>query len=169
MTVLTLVTSRALHGLAKPALIIAVLACTACSVFAPEERRDQVELEHSWRVWQARRADNYRYVQQRLCFCAVESVAPVLVTVSNDVVVDRRFASNDAPVPINLASSWGTIDDLFRLIDRALEMEAASLHVTYHSTLGYPTHISIDYSTNTADDEIVVTATKLEVLATSAR
>ena len=164
MTFSTLSASSTARMVVLPALLLALIAIAGCSVLAPEEKRDRLELEHSWRIWQARRAANYQYVQQRLCFCPVEVVSPVLVTVSNDVVVARRYASEDTPIPIQLSNVWGTIDDLFRLIDRAIEEEAASLHVTYHNTLGYPTHISIDYRTSIADDEIVVTATKLEVV-----
>jgi hypothetical protein len=150
------------------AIAAAAFAIAACgNLLAPSDRRQRTELEHSWRLWQARRSLSYEYVQQRLCYCALEATAAVRLTVLNDVVVMRRYEDMPEPIPQSLNSLWGTVDDLFRLVEGALDMRAASLLVTYHSTLGYPTHISIDYSTAIADDELVITATALRPLALS--
>ena len=76
-------------------------------------------------------------------------------------MISQRYIDDDIPVPLHLADVWGTVEDMFRLIEDAIDRDAESVQVTYHDRLGYPTHISIDYSSRIADDELVVTAADL--------
>ena len=145
------------------ALTLALVAA-GCSALAPGKERDRAELEHYWSSWQLHGSTSYQYVQRRLCYCLLEATLAVRVTVRDGVVIQRRYVDEDAPVPLQLATAWGTIDDLFRLIENALENDAASLLVTYDRRLGYPTHISIDYDAVTADDEIVITSSAVTFL-----
>jgi hypothetical protein len=150
-------------------LILACALLASCDVLAPTELRARTELERAWRTWQARDGISYSYVQQRLCYCLIEATAAVRITVLDGAVVDRRYTSLQTPVPVQLSTIWGTVDDLFLLIDDALNNRAHSLLVTYHQRLGYPTHIAVDYSARVADDELTITASDLKVTSTAPR
>jgi hypothetical protein len=142
-----------------------VLLLSSCDLIAPEDGRQRAELEHAWRTWQARDIRSYEYVQQRLCYCLLEAVAPVRITVRGSLVADVRYAEDGTAVPLEFSALWGTVDDLFRLIDEAIDLHAESLHVTYDRALGYPTHVSIDYHSGVADDELTITASGLRAIA----
>ncbi len=137
---------------------------SSCDLLEPGPERERAELERSWRNWQLNGGASYSYVQQRLCFCTTDAIAAVRISVRNGLVTERRRLDDNLPVSTELASIWGTVDDLFHLIDEALNVRAASLLVTYDRQYGYPTHIAIDYSTSIADEEITITASGLVLL-----
>jgi hypothetical protein len=143
--------------------IAMILLLPSCTIIAPESQRDRVELEHAWRNWQARGSLNYNYVQKRLCYCGSAILEPVRVVVRNGLVTERTYIGSNTQVSFQHAANWGTITDLFHMIDDALSEDVASLHVSYHPTLGFPTHISIDFRESLADDEIAITATSLNL------
>jgi hypothetical protein len=151
------------HAAGLGIVLSAVLA--GCNVVAPIEQRERIELERAWRTWEANGGPTYQFVQQRLCFCVSESTAPVTVTVMGNSVVQRRYTLDNSIVPLQWASLWGTVDDLFRTIDDALKNNAYSILATYDRKLGYPTHIAIDYRTGVADDELSITASQLTLAA----
>ena len=149
-------------------VVLLPLLLSSCDLLiAPGPEQDRAELERNWRLWQVNGGSNYYYVQQRLCFCIAESTAAVRIGVRNGVVTERRWLSDNLMVPLQYASLWGTVEDLFRLIEAALDDHAESLLVTYDGKLGYPTHIAIDYRKNTADEEITITASTLVLLRQS--
>ena len=150
-------------------MILLPLFLASCDLLEPGEERDRAELERSWRNWQLNGGANYSYVQQRLCFCTTDATAAVRISVRNGLVTERRRVDDNTLVLTQLASIWGTVDDLFHLIDEALNAHAASLLVTYDRQYGYPTHIAIDYSTAMADEEITITASGLVLLEAGLR
>lgn len=152
-------------------LLPLLLVASTCGVLEPGSSSDLRELTRAKTQWEAARLDNYDLVQQRLCYCTTESTLSVVTEVRDGGVRVRRYLDSGVPVPQPLQQLWGTVDDLFELVADAIDQNAASLLVTYHPTLGYPTHISIDYLGNAADDELTVTASLLHAfsLATASR
>ena len=87
--------------------------------------------------------------------------------VRNDTV-DAAFAVKDGtPAPDDML--WlPTLDNLFDQIQSAIDRSATSISVRYNLTYGYPLSINIDYDEKIADEELYVTASGLEILATEA-
>jgi hypothetical protein len=55
-----------------------------------------------------------------------------------------------------------TVDELFEVVQDAIDQEAYSLTVGYHAQLGYPTSIDIDYLLNAVDEEVSFRASGVE-------
>jgi hypothetical protein len=126
----------------------AVLLATACGdAFGPTG--GLVEARQRWR---RTRPDSYRYQLVVGCFCGLPP-QPVTIEVRGDSVLSAVDARG-APVRVPSASPYGTIDDLFDAIERAIAASAVRVDVRYEATRGYPTSIEIDGSTRIADDEI---------------
>jgi hypothetical protein len=126
----------------------AVLLATACGdAFGPTSR-----LADARQRWRRTRPEAYRYQLVVGCFCALPP-QPVTIEVRGDAVLSAVDAQG-APVRAPMASTYGTIDDLFEVIARAIAADAVQVDVSYDPTRGYPTSIAIDGSTRVADDEV---------------
>lgn len=108
--------------------------------------------------WAAAGLTNYTYEVQVGCFCGISAWTPSLVTVTDGSVSSAVRIGDSEDVPANLLSQLPTVDDLFDRIHSAEQQDAHSIDVSYHSTMGYPTSIAIDYIENAVDDEISFTA-----------
>ena len=146
------------------AILLSPLFVASCNILAPGTERDRAELERHWRIWQVNGGANYSYVQRRLCFCATESTVAVRISVRNGEVTDRRKVEDNFPIAIQFETLFGTVEDLFRTIEAAINNDAAALHVTYDHRVGYPTYISIDYHAGVADDELTITSSGLNII-----
>src|SRR5690606_23652442 len=108
--------------------------------------------------WEAYELTDYTIEQRLGCFCA-GPLQFVAVVRDNDVVALRN-----ASPPLE-DESWvdhyRTVEELFDLIEEAQEVDPAVLEVTYHPRYGYPTRIYIDYSAQTADEEVGFTLSNL--------
>ena len=134
------------------------LALTACSDAAgPLD-----DLVVARQRWVRERPAAYRYTLTRSCFCGF--VGPVEIEVRGDSVVARRSPNGEPPVGPQVASSFPSVDGLFRIVGDAIDRKAASLDAAYDPRLGYPSRISIDYDRQIADDEIVYTVSAFQRL-----
>ena len=61
------------------------------------------------------------------------------------------------------AQLYVTVEALFDLLEDAESEEAYSVDVEYDPLLGYPTDLFIDYSENTADEELGYRASGLTI------
>jgi hypothetical protein len=151
-------------SLSRARIIIAALVLplllSSCDLIAPGSDRERAELERAWHNWELNGIEDYAYVQQRLCQCQSELTAAVRVIVRSSLVNELSY-TDGSPVPEQYLTMWGTVEDLFRLIDNALNSDAASLLVSYDSKFGYPIHISIDYYADLADDNLTITSSGL--------
>jgi hypothetical protein len=157
----SLVRTRAIRALGSLFLPILI---SSCDLLEPGSGQDRARLEHSWRTWQMSGSGNYYYVQRRLCNCPSEVVTPVGISVREGIVTERLRLYDNVSVPLQYSQLWGTVDDLFRIIEHALDSDAASLVVYYDRYFGYPTHIAIDYRADVADDEITITSSALVLI-----
>ena len=102
-------------------------------------------------IWEAQQIDDYVFETRRLCFCGF--VGWLEVTVQGDVV-QSISPVEDPEIPEWVASEYPTVNELFDLLDDAVDRDAAEIEVTWHETLGYPESFWIDYSRNVADEEL---------------
>jgi hypothetical protein len=130
------------------------LLLSACSLVTDPSRFDGIarDLSLNMRRWHDRGYSSYDYVVWNQCFCVLGGVQ-VRVSVRDGQVVNVVYEGTGLPLASNLASGYGDVERLFRLIDDAIVAHAASIRATYDPTLGYPADVFIDNILNAADDE----------------
>lgn len=122
-------------------------------------------MQQNRETWQIANFRHYSYQLRRSCYCTPEAREPVILEVVKDQgVVQARFARNNQPLSAELAFRKQTIDDLFDLIDKAIDRNAYRIKVDYHPEHGYPTSIFIDYDQRMADEETSLTVSDLKAL-----
>ncbi|MEL7562704.1 DUF6174 domain-containing protein [Dehalogenimonas sp. 4OHTPN] len=138
-------------------LIIAFLAALAvsllpgCNLLIDPFQRD---LNNARSKWSAAGISDYEYHLRVACFCPPNIVSPVVVKVANDVNIGVEYSKEPKEVTNDFFKPLDTIDELFEIIQKAIDDRVASLDVEYHSTFGYPVSISIDRIKEAIDDEI---------------
>ena len=136
------------------------LICTQAAALG--DRRD---LEANWEKWQAADTNQYVYHYRKHCACRKDALAEVAVTVDAGTITNVIYIREDyktrAEVPEDRRQWYSTIDDLFRMIEEAIHLDANVVDVDYHPTMGYPTRIFIDYDESTLDDEIDIRVSML--------
>ncbi len=142
-------------------LELAVLAgmAGACSDPASGQQR---ELDLNRDRWRSENITEYTYTLQITCFCPPEITQPVLVRVSEDSILSVVDAASGEPVEGSLIGNFYTVDDLFDVVQDAIDGEAHQLSVTYDPHLGYPISIVIDYDELAVDEELALTASELK-------
>lgn len=113
-------------------------------------------------LWEAAGLSTYQYDYRKQCECPPEELRPVRIEVHAGLVKRVRYLDNLLTAESLLPSNYPTIDDLFDYIDEVSRTNAASLVVTYDSTLGYPTLISIDFRRDLTEDEFTLRVSNLE-------
>ncbi len=78
---------------------------------------------------------------------------PVNISVRENRIVDVAFVADDVPFTMIGLWEYQTVDKLFDLLQEAVDKNAHSISVDYHSELGYPVRASIDYEEYTVDEE----------------
>lgn len=137
------------------------LLLVACLPTGPSTRDDFLRNRQRW---EERRPAAYEFVFQRSsCECLPERTIPMQVTVREgriDSVVELQTGE-----PIS-AETHGAlrIDDLFALIQQAIDQGAYRISVSYDRDLGYPTSIVLDHDAQIADDEIEFSSRELRAV-----
>ena len=114
-------------------------------------------LEENRAKWQAAGISSYEYRYRKVCECHPETPADTIVTVAGGDIVavsyDREDYLEPIPVPAEKHDWFRTVEDLFVLVERALD-SAEVIRVSYDPELGYPTRIFVDYEVNLVDEEV---------------
>lgn len=134
-----------------------------CSLFGPDGSRDERQsfLRHAMDQWEANGPAGYEYTLAFSCGeCPPDWTHPLWIRVEAGEVVSVFDLSAGTPVDPNARSL--TIDELFEVIQTAVQEGVYRLAVKYHPDLGYPISISIDHDSLVADDEIGYSATGLQ-------
>jgi len=137
--------------------VAASVFLSACSV-NPFALSREAASDHRAR-WSASGIVDYEYVFGRTCECTRETTRRMRVEVRGGSVAGATY--RDTGEPATMANGYPTVEDLFDLIDDAIQRRAAGLTVSYDGPLGYPTEITIDYDLEVADDEITINASNL--------
>lgn len=145
-------------------------AKTAVAEPTPNEpklgRTDAAEVQANRNRWHSSKVDNYRFVLDAECFCALEPRSPVAIEV--------REGESTSIKPLEESDSFyfhsesykqhDTIDDLFNVIEEALNRNAEIVNVAYDPTFGYPLSVAIDRRKSFADDELSLWVKQFEVV-----
>ena len=113
----------------------------------------QSKLDQNRKKWASAMMSNYQFNFRWLCYCTPEYVAPVNVTVRESRIDGVAFVESDVSVAIEDLKRYRTIKGLFDLLQEGIDKNAHSISAEYHSELGYPVKVSIDYEEYTVDEE----------------
>jgi hypothetical protein len=146
------------------AIVVTAVSITACEVLGldSEARSAHEQLIRQRQRWMSSGYQSYTYTLRVSCFCLLQ--VPVTIDVVANEVVSARYADGSGVLSAEALESTPTIDDLFRIIERALADRVDGLNVVYHPTLGYPQSISIDHRFGVADDEVAYDVSGLTAL-----
>ena len=119
-------------------------------------------LKFNRNLWNQQNISNYRYTFSNGCFCIPDARGPVVIEVRNGQTTSITSVATGQPVDPQYFQKYSTIPKLFNLIQDAIARQASSLSVSYAPSLGYPTQIDIDYSSQIADEELYLTIENFE-------
>ncbi len=137
----------------KPLLVLLPLL-VSCVIFSSDEADVQGELDANRAVWDAAAIHDYSMTFQRLCsLCSVEFLIPVRLIVRGDTIDEARDVDTGAPVQEPAVGAFLTIDEVFQVIQQAIDQTAAEIDVSYNSTLGYPIDVDIDLRRSQFSDD----------------
>ncbi|MGQ0766443.1 MAG: DUF6174 domain-containing protein [Gemmatimonadota bacterium] len=138
---------------------------SSCIIFVgPGDRDDQLRsLVRARARWNANGSTDYEYVLRQNCYCILGG-QPVRVTVRQGQMTQAILISTGQPVPANLRAGFLTVDQLFDLLEDAINQRAHNIRVTYDDDLGFPVDFFIDYSEQIADEERGYVATDYRLL-----
>ena len=137
----------------KPHLVLLPLL-VGCVIFTTPEEDVQGELDINRAQWDAAEIHDYGINFQRLClFCGVEFLIPVRLTVRGDTIYEVTDVDTGAPVVEPAPGAFLTIDEVFDVIQGAIDQSAAEINVRYNSMFGYPTDVTIDLSRSLFNDD----------------
>ncbi|WP_242048522.1 MULTISPECIES: DUF6174 domain-containing protein [Nostocaceae] len=125
---------------------------------------DLQQLVVNRKLWNQQNIRNYRYTLSRSCFCAPAARGPVIITVRNGITASITTTTGQPVSNPEFFERYKTIPKLFNVIADAIARRADNVDVTYNSRRGYPTQISIDYSFQTADEELFLTIENFQTL-----
>jgi hypothetical protein len=150
---------------------VAALAACALTVVAQAQRTSAAavdELQASWARWTAAGLASYEYGYNKYCDCHRDTPPETIVVVAGGAIerVYHLYDGSAREVPAREGSTdlYWTIEDLFRLIEGALERNA-TVRARYDAALGYPTAVFVDYDADFIGDEIDVRLTRLKLRA----
>lgn len=121
-------------------------------------REAQMELDRHRALWASRRSDDYSFVLEPICFCPQNLLDPVTVRVEDGVVAAVTYVESGKAPEHDGYGRYVTIDELFDIIQEAIDDEASQITATYDPEIGYPRDVRIDYEARMADEEYIFTA-----------
>ena len=119
-----------------------------------EPDSDLIKWQKNWNIWNENKLSDYSFNFRASCFCIDEWVSEVKVTVSSNNISKVILIKNNLSPTKLKPEQWFTIDELFDYAKNALE-QAYKYDIKYDTSFGYPKEISIDWSEDIADDEVI--------------
>lgn len=149
-----------------PALLLPLLA--GCNLGNNDEFQRQ-NLSQARLFWAGKSVDSYSYIVELQCFCApADQLRPVLVTVEDGVPTSLLYYHTNpalrTPAPASVFGPYDTVEELFDIIDDAIDRDAERLQVGYDPQYGFPDFANIDYE-NGGSEQILFVVTEFEPAA----
>ena len=115
----------------------------------------QSQLDNNRKKWDSEMASNYQFSFQWSCYCTMDFVAQVNITVLENRIHSAAYVDGDVPIPLEVAiERYEAMDGLFDLLQSAIDENAYTISANYHPDLGYPIEVWIDYEKNSVDEEL---------------
>ena len=141
-----------------PSLILFFAAGLAGCPESPEQSENDAARER----WQDANITHYRFEYRRSCECTAELGSPMVIEVDAGAIVSATYIDSGESVPESIRDDLQTVDELFDLIQEAIDQAAESVTVTYHAEHGFPTDVRIDYDAQIADEEFLLVLSNLQ-------
>lgn len=129
-----------------------------CDILGLDDDRHvdtQSLLDSNRKKWDSEMASNYQFNFQWSCYCTMDFIAEVNITVRENRIQGATFVESDVPIPLDAAiERYKVMDGLFDLLQSAIGENAHTIAAKYHPELGYPTEVWIDYEQNSVDEEL---------------
>jgi hypothetical protein len=145
--------------IAVPALLLAALA--GCDVVGGDiDNFQRDKLSQARTQWDGKNVASYSYILELECFCAPASeLKPVLVTVQNGAAASLQYWNEDpakrTPAPAATFGAYDTVEELFDVVEDAIERDADVLQVGYDPEFGFPQIINVDYQVGGSDQKLL--------------
>jgi len=129
---------------------------------SPEEPRERSPLEINRLKWKENKLNTYQFQLQWQCFCTLDYVASVLVTVNQGAITKVLGAKSGQSVSVNRYKNYLTMEGLFDFVQSAINENAIQIDINYHPKYRFPTKAWIDWNWMIADEEkgFLITALK---------
>lgn len=115
----------------------------------------QSRLDSNRKMWDSQMASNYRFNFQWSCYCTMDFVAEVNISVRENRIHGAVLVEGDVPIPLDAAiERYKVMAGLFDLLQSAIDDNAYTITTKYHSEMGYPTEVWIDYEQQSVDEEL---------------
>ncbi|MBU1095230.1 MAG: hypothetical protein KKB34_02010 [Bacteroidetes bacterium] len=126
---------------------------------------ESLDLESAKAKWNNKRIYSYTINEKVDCFC-LNAGKFFEITVSGNTINKVVNIKNGQELDPQYWSLFQTVDDLFLLIDSLNPESMAKFEVDYNKSLGYPSMLNLDYSSQIADEEINYTLNNLQIVGT---
>jgi hypothetical protein len=126
------------------ALLAGIGACSSPN--RPDSGGDPArELAQNQQRFHATVGTTYRVTFENNCFCPVEVLSPVRLTVRDGSITEVTPISDGTAVPRAQWRAYRTVDDVFTEIATGMSRGARRVAAEYDSRYGYPRDVLIDY------------------------
>ncbi|HEX6373669.1 MAG TPA: DUF6174 domain-containing protein [Longimicrobium sp.] len=134
----------------RKGLVVACLAVLGACGDATGVVSAPIELERARGLWDARGVQDYR-MTVRLTGAWIGGAAEIQVR--GGVPVSVRPVGLPEGIPAEAFRDYDTVEELFAILQHAVDNDAERIAAEYHPRLGVPVEVSIDHRLTTADDE----------------
>lgn len=124
------------------------------------------DLDRAMARWDSANVSSYAFTFRYSCFCPPQVSQEVRITVRHDSVISVLDTAGVA-VDTTWYRNYLTVDRMFASIRITIGNVPDSISASYDAQLGYPTHISVDPSRQTVDEEFAFRVTAFQVAAAS--
>lgn len=144
------------------ALLLLAVAAAGCDNPFNNDQFQREELARARALWGREGGPSYTFTVELQCYCAPgTSLAPVVVTVKNGQPVSRIYAKAKPADPSITASAevfgpYDTVDELFEVIEDAIDRDANVLQVGYNDLKGFPDIINVAVKGGASNDQRIV-------------
>lgn len=144
--------------IAAPVLLLAALA--GCEGLGDDDSFQLQKLAQARTQWDSKNVASYSYIVELECFCAPASeLEPVLVTVRNGAVASLEYWDENpakrTPAPAAIFGPYDTVEELFDLVEDAIDRDADMLQVGYDPEYGFPQIINVDYQAGGSEQKLL--------------
>jgi len=155
---------KTVRNLLVALILIVIFLISGCSNELSAAKKQLRENQEKWDRQSELFDRDYTYTIQIGCFCPEDIRAPVNVSVMDGETKFVVYQKNGQPVTNDIFNRINSVENLFKIVQEAIDSEADKLTVEYDVNLGYPKHISIDPIKDAVDEEHAYTISDFAIL-----
>jgi hypothetical protein len=87
---------------------------------------------------------SYTFTWQMACFCSPTVSQPIRITVADGAIASAVYVDTQQPVDASIRGLLKTIDEVFALIQQAIDADYDEVSVSYDSQVGFPSRVSLN-------------------------